>query len=123
MPVKPVYTFIMDSFGARLRAAREAEKLSQLEVAAELGVTKGSLSAWENDKNYPQLDKFAQLCSLYRVSADRLLYGPPSGLTAHVSDSAPPDYISADHRRLLEIVYKITDRQRRGLLDFLDGWI
>ncbi|MBB3814569.1 transcriptional regulator with XRE-family HTH domain [Xanthomonas arboricola] len=43
------------TIGARMRAAREAAKLSQLDVAAELGVTKGSLSAWQNDKNFPQL--------------------------------------------------------------------
>jgi transcriptional regulator with XRE-family HTH domain len=121
--VKPVYTFIMDKLGARLTAARKAEGLSQMEVAAELGVTKGSLSAWENDKNFPQLDKFAQLCSLYRVSADQLLYGPSSGLMAHVIESGPPDYVSADLRRLSEVIHKITDRQRRGLLDFLDGWV
>lgn len=113
----------MESFGARLRAAREAEKLSQLEVAAELGVTKGSLSAWENDKNFPQLDKFAQLCSLYRITADRLLFGPPAGVMAHVNESTPPEYVNADHRKLMDVLAKITDRQRRGLLEFLDGWV
>lgn len=122
--VKAVYTRRrMESFGARLRAAREAEKLSQLEVAAELGVTKGSLSAWENDKNYPQLDKFAQLCTLYRTTADRLLFSPEDGKPAHVGSPPPSEFVSPDHRRLVEIVAKITDRQRRGLLEFLDGWI
>jgi len=113
----------MESFGARLRAAREAEKLSQLEVAAELGVTKGALSAWENDKNYPALDKFAQLCTLYRTTADRLLFSPENGNSVIVSEPPPPGYVSSDHRRLVDIVGKITDRQRRGLLDFIDGWI
>ncbi|WP_337052508.1 helix-turn-helix transcriptional regulator [Pseudoxanthomonas sp. USHLN014] len=112
----------MKDFGARLRKARDAERLSQDAVAAELGVTKGSLSAWENGRNFPQLDKFAQLCTLYRASADHLIFGTlPKHVpvAARLGEPAPEAYLSLDHRRVLDAVGQMTDKQRRGLLDLL----
>ncbi|MBB5885448.1 transcriptional regulator with XRE-family HTH domain [Xanthomonas sp. F1] len=76
----------MNTIGARMRAARETARLSQTDVASELGVTKGSLSAWENDRNYPQLQAFMRLCELYGTSADALLFAaaPAAAPAAHV---------------------------------------
>lgn len=118
--VKPSYTLLVKDFGARLRKARDAEKLSQDAVAAELGVTKGSLSAWENGRNFPQLDKFAQLCTLYRASADQLIFGTtPKHAPVRLGDVTADPYLSPDHRRVLDAVGQMTDKQRRGLLDLL----
>lgn len=110
----------MKDFGARLREARDAEKLSQDAVAVELGVTKGSLSAWENGRNFPQLDKFAQLCTLYRASADQLIFGlTPKHTPLRLEEGAADSYLSPNHMRVLDAVVQLTDQQRRGLLDLL----
>ena len=43
----------MKSFGDRLRAARIAAGMTQEQLGFALGVTKSSVSAWENDREAP----------------------------------------------------------------------
>jgi Predicted transcriptional regulators len=100
-----------------MRAAREKAGLSQLQAAAELEVTKGALSAWENDKYLPQLETFRRLCQLYLASADALLFPVPAA-GACVCDTAPP-YESADLAKLQGWLRGLDDQQRRGLIQFL----
>ena len=60
----------------RLREARQAAKLSQLEVARELGLSHQTLSKWERSgPSMPGALELAQLCALYGTSADFILYG------------------------------------------------
>lgn len=108
----------MSEIGPRLKAARESARFTQQDAADELGVTKGALSAWENDKNFPQLQMFMDLCRLYGASADAILFGAPAQRLARVADGRA-EYAGADHRRLVELVDTLSDRQRRGLLDLL----
>lgn len=103
----------METLGARMRAARKAAGLSQFAVATELGVTKGSLSAWENDNNFPQLQTFIALCALYRASADALLF--PSTSIAEPR----PEYVSAAKATALGLVQTLSDTQCRALLELL----
>lgn len=116
--VEPAYTSNMDSLGARMRAAREKAELSQLQAAAELEVTKGALSAWENDKYLPQLDTFRRLCQLYLASADALLLPATQGESC-VRESAPPAYESNDMVKLQGWLRGLDEHQRRGLVQFL----
>ncbi|RJS04851.1 hypothetical protein XnspCFBP7698_00900 [Xanthomonas sp. CFBP 7698] len=113
LKVQPVYTQQVSTIGARMRAAREAAKLSQLDVAAELGVTKGSLSAWENDKNFPQLQTFIQLCQLYGTSADALLFSA----TAVAEPRA--QYKVGEAAVLQRLVDGLSDEQQRALVVLL----
>ncbi len=59
--------------GDRLRIAREASNISRKELAEALNVTRTQISDIENGKSGTNLDRFLQLCELYRVSADYLL--------------------------------------------------
>lgn len=71
----------------RIREARTARRMSQVELAAKVGVTKQSLSNWENDNIQPSIDMLGRLCFHLNVSADYLLglddrmYIEASGLT------------------------------------------
>lgn len=53
-----------------LKAARVNRKLTQNEVAIALGVTKKTVSSWENGKTVPNFDKIEALCGLYRLRYD-----------------------------------------------------
>lgn len=53
-------------FGARFRAAREALRLKQSEVAARLGVSGAIISDWENGKSSPQLERMELIAGLLR---------------------------------------------------------
>lgn len=66
----------MDSIGTRLRKAREKTGLTQREVAERLNIPKyQTISAYENDKNSPKLDTLKDLCRLYGVTSDYILFG------------------------------------------------
>jgi transcriptional regulator with XRE-family HTH domain len=61
-------------FGLRLKAAREAKKLTQHQVAERFSVNKATVSAWETGRGAPDAFVLAALAKLYDVSADALLW-------------------------------------------------
>ena len=63
--------------GARLRAARQAARMSQDFSSDTLGVTRQSVSAWENGVSCPSSIQLAGLATLYCVCAHSLLFGVP----------------------------------------------
>ena len=72
-------------FHERLRAARLLRGMSQVELARELGVTKQSVSNWENDNILPSIEMLCRIASCLSVSADYLV-GLDDRKTIDVSD-------------------------------------
>ena len=78
-----------------IRQLRMARNLSQVDLAKALGVTKQSISNWENNNILPSIDMLIHLAKFFSVSTDYLLgleqrkYIEISGLTdqqlAHIS--------------------------------------
>ena len=60
-------------FSIRLRELRASKRLSQEQVAQIIGVTKSTISAYENDLRQPSFEILLKLANLYRVSTDYLL--------------------------------------------------
>ena len=65
----------MDSFGKRLRHARELRGLTQREIAEFFGIKRPNISKWEADEYMPEAEKLPALCELLGVSADWLQAG------------------------------------------------
>lgn len=59
----------------RMREAREAAKLTQAEVGADLGVSRQVITKWENGTSSPNPVQVVRLCTRYGVSTDWLLTG------------------------------------------------
>ena len=59
----------------RLTAARKHGKLSQEEAAAKLGISRQTLSKWENGDGLPDSEKLILIAELYDISLDVLLLG------------------------------------------------
>lgn len=57
----------------RLKQLRLDKRLRQDQVARLVGVSKGAISAYENDIRQPSFDVLIRLANLYRVSTDYLL--------------------------------------------------
>ena len=57
----------------RLKEVREAQKLSQTEVAEKLGVSKQSIANWENGNIMPSIDMLIKISKYFNVSSDYLL--------------------------------------------------
>lgn len=65
--------------GTKLREARAAAGLTQERAAETLGVSRQTVSNWENGRTYPDIANVVAMSDLYDVSLDRLLKGEPSG--------------------------------------------
>ena len=59
--------------GEKLKEKREKNELSQKDVADRLHVARQSVSRWETDQSYPDLENLMALGQLYHVSIDELL--------------------------------------------------
>lgn len=61
------------TLGGRLKESRVNKGYSQGDVAAHLTISRQSISKWENDNSYPDLDNLVKLSTYYEVSIDNLL--------------------------------------------------
>ena len=66
------------TLGERIQALRKEQGLSQEELAEAIGVSRQSVSKWENGAALPDTDKVVQLSRLFGVSTDALLTGEPA---------------------------------------------
>ena len=57
----------------RIRELRKARHWSQVELADKLGISKKSLSNWENNNIQPSIEMLMRLASSLNVSTDHLL--------------------------------------------------
>lgn len=65
----------MQTFGQRLRHARESAQLTQEQLGFDVGVSKASISAWENDRERPSFDNLPKLHAALQRSLDHLIVG------------------------------------------------
>lgn len=61
------------SIGATIKKLRTAKKLTQEELASQLGITSKAVSQWECDRTSPDISQIPALCNLFQISADQLL--------------------------------------------------
>lgn len=60
-------------FREKLQLLRTNAKLSQEELANQLGISRQSITKWENGQSFPDIQNLIQLSELFKVSIDRLV--------------------------------------------------
>ena len=68
-----VRKFFMSNFSINLKNLRLEQHIGQVELANKLGVSKGIISLWENDKREPSLTHIVKIAKFFNVSADFLI--------------------------------------------------
>lgn len=63
------------SFGENLQYLRKAYDLTQEALAEQMEVSRQTVSRWESDGVFPEMDKVVRLCDLFHVNMDDLLRG------------------------------------------------
>lgn len=62
------------SFGQNLQFLRKmGNKMTQEELAEKIGVSRQTVSKWELDMVYPEINKLVELCNLFSCSMDELV--------------------------------------------------
>lgn len=59
--------------GTKLKNARNKAELTQEEIAEKIGVSRQTISNWENNKSYPDIISVIKLSDIYSISLDALL--------------------------------------------------
>ena len=63
--------------GTKLKQARQSRNVTHETLAERLGVSRQTISNWENNRSYPDIVSIIALSDLYGVSLDALLKGDP----------------------------------------------
>lgn len=90
------------SFRDNLQHLRATRNLTQEQLAMLLGVSRQSVSKWEAERAYPEMDKLLKLCDLFDCTLDELVSGDvtvarPVGSASHVPAAwAPQDVTGYD---------------------------
>lgn len=75
--------------GNRLLSARMRRKLTQEQAAEALGVSRQTISNWENGKTAPDLTMLEKLCGLYNVGVDVLIPAPSAAAVDPTEEQLP----------------------------------
>ena len=60
-------------FADRVKYLRQSRELNQVQFAKKMGVTKQSVSNWENDNIMPSVEMLEKIADFFNVTADYLL--------------------------------------------------
>ncbi|MBD5507720.1 MAG: helix-turn-helix transcriptional regulator [Lachnospiraceae bacterium] len=77
------------SLGQNLQFLRKRDNITQEQLAEALEVSRQSVSKWESDTSYPEMDKLLQLASLFHCNLDDLVQKDVS--TQYVEDKCNYD--------------------------------
>lgn len=93
--------------GNKIRNARIESKLTQEQAAEALGVSRQTISNWENEKSYPDIISVVKMSDLYSVSLDYLLKeeNPMSKYMNYLKDSTD---IVKSRKKLSKLILIIT---------------
>lgn len=117
----------MKRFADRLREARVAAGMTQEQLGFALGITKSSVSAWENGRETPSFRMLPELRRQLGRSLDELVCGLQSGETSTIAEGKSP-YAAREaspmardekERALLQRYRSLPARRRAALLDLL----
>ena len=61
-------------FGENLRNLRKAKNMSQETIAEEVGVSRQSISKWENGEAYPEMKNILTLCDIFNCKINDLVH-------------------------------------------------
>lgn len=104
----------METRGERLKGLRTARKMSQSQLAEELGVTKANVSKWESRASPNiDLDVFFKLAKFFDVDARELATGRPE------TPSATPD-IPARRLSLIRLYGTLPDELRMPIRSLIE---
>ena len=112
----------MKSFGDRLREARIATGMTQEQLGFALGVTKSSVSAWENNRETPGFRLLPSLRAELGRSLDELVCGAAAASqgSRETVREAPELYVGSREEGTLLVRYRaLPPKRREAVLELL----
>ena len=82
--------------GNRLKELRKQQNINQDELAEKLFVSRQTISNWENDKSYPDIQSVLLLSEIFNVSVDQLLKGDVEKMERIITEQSEADIKKMD---------------------------
>lgn len=108
----------------RIKEARKNAGIKQTDLCAQLGISQGALSGYENGKFEPDCSIWLRLSQIFNVSVDYLMggnYAPPAASSLSLEDvallrkfHALDDMAQARILNSLDFEYQAATRQERA---------
>lgn len=76
------------SFRDNLQYLRASHSMTQEQLAMLLGVSRQSVTKWEAEKSYPEMDKLLKMCQIFDCSLDDLVQGDVTSIPASPAAAA-----------------------------------
>ena len=93
--------------GSKIKAARLEKKLTQEQVAEILGVSRQTISNWENEKSYPDIISVIKMSDCYEVSLDYLLKGEQKMKTYYDYLEESTNVVKSNQKMIWAIIVNI----------------
>lgn len=90
--------------GKKLKSARQGAGLTQEQAAERLGVSRQTVSNWENERSYPDVVSVIRLSDLYSISLDELLKGDQK-MMEHLEEST--DVVKSNRKLIGAVLLNI----------------
>ncbi|HIW76142.1 MULTISPECIES: helix-turn-helix transcriptional regulator [Gordonibacter] len=99
------------SFRDNLQHLRATRNMTQEQLAMLLGVSRQSVSKWEAERAYPEMDKLLKLCSLFDCTLDELVLGDvterPVDAAARMPSAAAPQDVTGYDEAMRSFAWKL----------------
>ena len=120
LPIEPTNAPV--AIGSRIRAARQAQRMTIEQVAASTGLTKGFLSRVERDLTSPSVASLVTLCQVLSISVGDLFLVPETHLTRLVDaprislggQGINERLLTARSERRLQVIRAVVEPHGRG---------
>lgn len=83
------------SFRNNLQYLRASQSMTQEQLAMLLGVSRQSVTKWEAEKSYPEMDKLLKMCQIFDVTLDDLVQGDVTTTPVTAAAQAKADALRA----------------------------
>lgn len=97
----------METIGERIGYARELRNLKQKDLAEKIGVTKATMSKYENNINIPNADILCKIAEVLNTSTDYLV-----GRTSHLMPYPSNEFMEYSAEKLFDIILKLNKENK-----------
>ena len=84
------------SFRDNLQHLRSTRNMTQEQLAVMVGVSRQSVTKWEAEKAYPEMDKLLKICQIFDCTLDELVQGDLTQRQAEEALAVPSDSLASD---------------------------
>lgn len=95
------------NIGKRIKEFREKVNISQEELADKVYTSRQTISNWENDKTYPDINSLKLLSNIFNVSLDNLVEGDIDMMKKTINEVERKDFIVISRIYAIELIIMI----------------